>query len=134
VIDWAFAGMVPLVRAASLPRLLWPKDLLTAPSLTVWADRQAYIAAVAVHPSQAASYMRRWQTPQDVDIRTLFLESFFSKGIHVALARVGWELPYSKLVIQYAAEERQAGKSGNSGNRGRGASGSEAVDQTTRIG
>ncbi|KAK5651099.1 hypothetical protein OQA88_13281 [Cercophora sp. LCS_1] len=127
VIDWAFAGVVPMARAAGLPRFLWPTDLLTAPSPTIRADRQAYIAAVAAHPSQAASCMRRWQTVRDVDIRTLFLESLFSKGMHAALARVGWKLPYSELVVQHAAEEQRAAKSDDGGDRGSGVLGREAV-------
>lgn len=102
-------------------------DLLTAPSPTVWADRQAYVAAVAAHQSQAASCMRHWQTTRDVDMRTLFLELLFSKGMHVALARVGWKLPYSELDIQHAAEEQRAGKSGDGGDRGSGVLGREAV-------
>ncbi|KAK5662929.1 hypothetical protein OQA88_6341 [Cercophora sp. LCS_1] len=127
VIDWAFAGVVPMTRAAGLPRFLWPTDPLTAPSPTIWADRQAYVAAVAAHPSRAASCMRRWQTARDVDMRTLFPESLFSKGMHVALARVGWKLPYSELAIQHAAEEQRAGNSGDGGGRGSGVLGREAV-------
>jgi hypothetical protein len=76
--------VVPIPRAAGFPRFLWPASLLTAPSPTVWADRRAYVASVAAHPSQAASYMRRWQTVPDVDIRTLFLEYLFSKGMRTA--------------------------------------------------
>lgn len=36
--------------------------------------------------------MLRWQTVADVDFRTLFFESISSKGMHTALARMGWKL------------------------------------------
>lgn len=57
--------------------------------------------------------MRHWQTAPDVDIRTLFLESLFSKGMHINLARVGWKLPYCEWVIRHGAEEQRAGENGN---------------------
>ena len=97
--------MVPMARAAGIPRFLWPTDLLTAPSAAIRIDREVYVAAVEAHPSLAASHMRRWQTARDVDIRTLFLESCFSKGMHVTLARAGWKLPYSETGVQHIAEE-----------------------------
>ena len=113
VVDWSFADMVPISRAAGFPRFLWPASLHTAPSPTVQADRRAYIASVAAHTSGAASHMQRWQTGPDVDIRTLFLESLFSKGMHIDLARVGWKLPYCELVIRHRAEEQRAWEEGN---------------------
>ncbi|KIH86482.1 hypothetical protein SPBR_08527 [Sporothrix brasiliensis 5110] len=92
VIDWAFAGMVPIARAAGLPRFLWPSESLGfASSPATQRDRQVYTASYASQPSQAAAYMRRWQGGNDMDLRTLYLESIFSKGMHSSLAQLGWQ-------------------------------------------
>lgn len=75
--------------------------------------------------------MRHWQTAADVDIRTLFQESLFSKGMHTDLARVGWKLPYCELVIRHRAEEQRAWEEGNSNDLGSGTLGREAAAQTS---
>lgn len=87
IIDWAFASMVPLPRAAGLPRFLW-EDL---PIPTAQDDRKAYLQAVASLSPQAA--LRRYQVERDVLFHALYLESLFSKGMHVLLARKKWQAP-----------------------------------------
>jgi hypothetical protein len=94
IIDWAFAGMVPLLRAAGPPRFLWGPF----PSPTVLVDRQSYIASFASLDSQEASYMKLVQTARDVDFRTLYVESLFSKNVHALLAAKGWKLPGCELL------------------------------------
>jgi len=106
VVDWAFAAPVPIPRAAGLARFLWP-DLAVSP--TVQEDRQSYVASFASQSSQVASYMRRWQTTKDVDFRTLYLESLFSKGTHFLLARMGWKLPCCELLENEEDDTEDAG-------------------------
>ncbi|GAB0138832.1 hypothetical protein EsDP_00007054 [Epichloe bromicola] len=99
IIDWGFAAMVPIARSAILPRFLWPDDSARfAPSLTVLKDRQAYIGSFSSQTSQAALFMLRWQDAEDVDFRTLYLDSISSKGVHTSMARVGWKLSYCAFV------------------------------------
>jgi hypothetical protein len=93
VIDWAFAGMVPLPRAAGLPRFLWGPSL----SPTAQKDRQSYIALFASQDSLEASHMRHFQSDQNLEFRTLFIESLFSKNAHLDLARNGWKVAGGKL-------------------------------------
>lgn len=91
--------MVPIARAAILPRFLWPDDSARfAPSLTVLKDRQAYTGSFSSQTSQAALSMLRWQDAEDVDFRTLYLDSLSSKGAHASMARVGWKLSYCELI------------------------------------
>lgn len=99
IIDWGFAAMVPIAKAATLPRFLGPDDSAgSAPSPTVLKDRKAYIGSLSSHTSQAALSMLRWQDAEDLDFRTLYLESLFSKGVHAFMAEIGWKLPYCKFV------------------------------------
>ncbi|KAF2462932.1 uncharacterized protein BDR25DRAFT_247028 [Lindgomyces ingoldianus] len=100
ITDWAFAAPTPIPRAAGLPRFLWPSSLVSAPSLAVQRDREAYVASFAAQSSPAASYMRRWQAARDMDFCTLYLESLFSKGMHFRLARAGWGLRYRELAVK----------------------------------
>ena len=90
VIDWGFAALVPIAKAAGLPRFLWPNHLAT-PSPTVLKDRQAYIRSFSLQTSQAALPMPRWQNAKDVVFRTLYLESISSKGIHTFMAKIRWQ-------------------------------------------
>ncbi|CCF43456.1 hypothetical protein CH063_03077 [Colletotrichum higginsianum] len=88
VIDCAFADVVPLIRAAGLPRFLWGNSL----SPTVKADKQFYLEAVTSQYAPQA-LLRFFQTEGDVEFRTLYLESIFSKNVHVLLAKNGWRVP-----------------------------------------
>ncbi|KAH8745786.1 kinase-like domain-containing protein [Diaporthe sp. PMI_573] len=99
VIDWGFAALVPIARAAGLPRFLWPDHSAGfAPSPTVLKDRQAYIRSFSSQTSQAALAMLRWQDAKDVDFRTLYLESISSKGAHISMARIGWKPPHCEFL------------------------------------
>ncbi|KAI1286540.1 hypothetical protein F5Y03DRAFT_380711 [Xylaria venustula] len=49
--------------------------------------------------------MQRWQMTAVVDFHTLYLESLFSKGMHASLARIGWKIPFHK-VIKHSRECR----------------------------
>ncbi|KAI0397970.1 hypothetical protein F5Y17DRAFT_475786 [Xylariaceae sp. FL0594] len=93
VIDWGFAAFVPIVRAAGIPRFLWPSLPSCRPSMVVRKDRESYINSFASQSSPAALYMRRWQNVADLDFHTLYLESLFSKGAHASLAAIGWKVP-----------------------------------------
>ncbi|KAI0187153.1 hypothetical protein F4808DRAFT_94595 [Astrocystis sublimbata] len=96
VIDWGFAAFVPVIRAAGIPRFLWPSLPLCRPNTVTQKDRESYTSSFASLCSPAAVYMQRWQNVADVDFQTLYLESLFSKGIHVFLAGIGWEIPSEK--------------------------------------
>jgi hypothetical protein len=89
IIDWGFAVSAPIQRAAGPPRLPWPPSLLTPPSPVAEADRKAYVASFATKSPSAASHMRQWQNPPDVEFCTLYIESLFSKGMHCHLAQAG---------------------------------------------
>jgi hypothetical protein len=114
VIDWAFAAMVPIPRAAGLPSFLWPSSVVSTPTPSIQRDREAYVASFAAQSSPAASYMRRWQTAGDVDFCTLYIESLFSKGMHLSLARAGWRLPFCGLFVN--GEERTLAYAPEKGN------------------
>ncbi|KAI0440989.1 hypothetical protein F4803DRAFT_444085 [Xylaria telfairii] len=116
VIDWGFAAFVPIVRAAGIPRFLWPGLPLCRPNAIVQKDRQAYTMSLASQRSQAAFYMQRWQMTEDVDFHTLYLESLFSKGMHASLARLEWKIPFHKVV-----EHREEWSSGDYMENGMGA-------------
>lgn len=93
--------MVPIVQAAMLPRFLWPHESATcAPSQAILKDRQAYIGSFSSQGSQAALAMKRWQDAKDVDFRTLYLESMFSKGTLASMAKAGWKLSYCDFIDQ----------------------------------
>ncbi|OAQ98533.1 hypothetical protein LLEC1_02774 [Akanthomyces lecanii] len=95
IIDWGFAAMVPVVQAAKLPCFLWTDDSATRiPSQAMLRDRQSYVGSFSGQVSEAASVMKRWQATDDVDFRTLYLESISSKGMLASMASVGWKLPY----------------------------------------
>ncbi len=51
--------------------------------------------------------MLRWQGAKDVDFRTFYLESISSKGMHTAMARMGWKLPYCEFL---GDEEEDSGE------------------------
>jgi hypothetical protein len=53
--------------------------------------------------------MRHLQTTKDVDFRTLYLESLFSKGTHLLLARMGWKLPYCELLENEEDDTKDGG-------------------------
>jgi hypothetical protein len=92
IIDWAFADLTPIQRAAGLPRFLWPPPSMYAHlSPVTQSDREAYMASFSTRSSPATLHMRRWQNPPDVDFRTLYIESLFSKGMHFHLAQAGWK-------------------------------------------
>ncbi|KAI0423385.1 hypothetical protein F5Y09DRAFT_327569 [Xylaria sp. FL1042] len=116
VIDWGFAAFVPIVRAAGIPRFLWPGLPLCRPNAVVQKDRQSYTMSLASQHSQAALYMRHYQMTDDVDFRTLYLESLFSKGMHASLAKIGWKIPLHKVV-----EHREEWRSGDDMENGMGA-------------
>ncbi|KAL7919521.1 hypothetical protein ACQKWADRAFT_329559 [Trichoderma austrokoningii] len=101
LIDWAFAGMVPRLRAAGPPRFLW--EALASPAAE--QDKRSYVAALASMRSQEAAYMLRVQTAQDVHYRTLFVESLFSAGAHVLLSSKGWKLPGCQLIEEVEDED-----------------------------
>lgn len=42
---------------------------------------------------------------QDVDFRHCLLESMISKGMHLLLARLGWNLPYGEQQDSYQFEQ-----------------------------
>ena len=94
VIDCGFAALVPIARAAGLPRILWPTDSANkfAPNRTILKDRQTYIHSLSSYTSPAALSIRRWQTAKNVGFCTLYLESIFGKGMHVSMARIGWKV------------------------------------------
>ncbi|KAF2869187.1 hypothetical protein BDV95DRAFT_641971 [Massariosphaeria phaeospora] len=94
IIDWGFASKVPIQLAGRLPRFLQLSELVLPPSLTLQEDRKAYIASLTSYPSQAASWMLLIQLSEDVDFRHCVLESMISKGMHLSLARLRWNLPY----------------------------------------
>ncbi|KAI1130331.1 hypothetical protein F5Y10DRAFT_263225 [Nemania abortiva] len=98
VIDWGFASFVPIIRAASIPRFLWPNPPDFRPNVVVQKDIQSYAMCFASQQSQAALYMQRCQIAEGVEFRTLYLESLLSKGMHASLARIGWKVPYQKIV------------------------------------
>lgn len=41
--------------------------------------------------------MLHWQIAQDVDFRILYLESIYSKGMHISMARNGWKVSHVSL-------------------------------------
>ncbi|KAL7804895.1 kinase-like domain-containing protein [Trichoderma aethiopicum] len=95
IIDWGFAEMVPIATAALFPTLLWPDESARrAPSQATLRDRQTYIDSYSSQTSLAALAMRRWQAAGDVDFRILYLTSISSKGVHKAMAQIGWKFPY----------------------------------------
>jgi serine/threonine protein kinase len=96
VIDWGFASLVPIAKAAGLPRFLWP-SLVTPPSRIILEDRQTYVRSLSSHTSLAALSMLRWQGNDDVDFRTLYLESITSKGVHISMARIGWKAGLARI-------------------------------------
>ncbi|KAI1157441.1 hypothetical protein F5B18DRAFT_665966 [Nemania serpens] len=98
IIDWGFAAFVPIARAAGVPRFLWPSLPLCRSDAIIQKDRLSYIMSLASQRSQAALYMQRWQMTADVDFHTLYLESLFSKGMHASLARIGWKIPFHKVI------------------------------------
>lgn len=99
VVDWGFAARVPIAKAACLPRFLWPDHSAgLAPSLTLLKDRQAYLRSLSSNTSQPALSMLRWQDAKDADFRTLYLESISSKGVHISMVRLGWKLPWCRLL------------------------------------
>jgi hypothetical protein len=93
IIDWGFAAKVPVQLAGRLPRFLQPAELVLPPSRILQEDRKAYIASLASHSSQAASWMLLIHSAEDVDFRHCLLESMISKGIHRSLASLGWNIP-----------------------------------------
>ncbi|KAJ0163946.1 hypothetical protein CTA2_2076 [Colletotrichum tanaceti] len=88
IIDWGFADSVPLPRAAGLPRFLWGSSL----SPTAQKDKHSYLAAVSSQHSPQGS-LQLFQTEGNVEFRTLYLESLFSKGMHMLLAKNRWQIP-----------------------------------------
>ncbi|KAI3321466.1 hypothetical protein HD806DRAFT_545691 [Xylariaceae sp. AK1471] len=98
VVDWGFAAFVPIIRSAGIPRFLWPGLAHCRPDAVVQKDRQSYTMSFVSQQSQAALYMQRWQIAEDVDFHILYLESLFSKGMHASLARIGWRIPFRKVV------------------------------------
>ncbi|KAF2971908.1 hypothetical protein GQX73_g1760 [Xylaria multiplex] len=100
VIDWGFAAFVPIARAAGVPRFLWPSLPLCRSDTVIQNDRLSYTMSLASERSQAALYMQHWQMTADVDFRTLYLESLFSKGMHAFLARIGWKIPFHNVINQ----------------------------------
>ncbi|PTB81785.1 hypothetical protein M440DRAFT_1444475 [Trichoderma longibrachiatum ATCC 18648] len=95
IIDWGFAEMVPVATAALFPTLLWPDESARrAPSQATLRDRQTYIDSYSSQTVLAAFAMRRWQGAEDVDFRILYLTSISSKGVHKAMAHIGWVLSY----------------------------------------
>ncbi|KAF2844424.1 hypothetical protein T440DRAFT_484210 [Plenodomus tracheiphilus IPT5] len=96
VIDWGFASKVPVQLAGRLPRILQLSKLVLPPNSTLQEDRKAYTAALESQPSQAAFWMLLILSSQDVDFRHCVLESTISKGMHLSLARLGWNLPYDE--------------------------------------
>ncbi|KFY35303.1 hypothetical protein V495_08032, partial [Pseudogymnoascus sp. VKM F-4514 (FW-929)] len=115
IIDWSFASSVPLLRAAGLPRFLWGEGGVPDPQ--VRAEREVYIASFADIDSKAASYMRQVQGARDVDFRTLYVESLFSKGVHKLLAGKGWKIPGHELREDGDGEERGGGDEGGDNGR-----------------
>ncbi|KAF6805203.1 hypothetical protein CPLU01_16004 [Colletotrichum plurivorum] len=100
IIDWAFADTVPLPRAAALPRFLW--EISSSP--TAQKDKKSYLAAVSSQHSPQAS-LRLFQSEGNVEFRTLYLESLFSRGAHLLLAKSGWHIPESGLLGNSDTEE-----------------------------
>ncbi|KAF2274411.1 uncharacterized protein EI97DRAFT_128266 [Westerdykella ornata] len=94
IIDWGFASKVPAQLAGRLPRLLQLSELVLPPSPILQEDRKAYITSLRSHSSEAAYWMALIQSSPDVDFHHCLLESMRSKGMHHALARLGWRLPY----------------------------------------
>ncbi|KAI1733646.1 kinase-like domain-containing protein [Xylaria scruposa] len=100
LIDWGFAALVPIARAASLPRLFWPNHSAgIAPSPIILKDRQSYIRSFSSKTSEAALAMLRWQDAKDVDFRTLYLDSISSKGAHISMAQIRWNPPYCEFLV-----------------------------------
>jgi hypothetical protein len=110
IIDWSFASSVPLLRAAGLPRFLWGED--GVPDPLVRSDRETYIKSFADMDSKVAEYMRQFQSAPDVDFRTLYVESLFSKGVHKLLAGKGWKIPGHEVREDGDGEEREGGDEG----------------------
>lgn len=59
--------------------------------------------------------MRLFQTARDVDFRTLYVESLFSKGVQVLLAAKGWKLPDCELLEDEDEEEPSLGDDSENG-------------------
>jgi hypothetical protein len=97
VIDWAFAGIVPLPRAAGPPRFLWGPSL----SPTAQKDRRSYVTSFA----SLNSDMQVFQTDRTVEFSTLYMESLFSKNAHLLLAKNQWKLPGCELLETSDGEE-----------------------------
>lgn len=97
VIDWAFAGIVPLPRAAGLPRFLWGPSL----SPTAQKDRRSYVTSFA----SLDPHMQVFQTDRDVELFTLYMESLFSKNAHLLLAKNEWKVPGYELLEMSNGEE-----------------------------
>ncbi|KFX97821.1 hypothetical protein V490_02612 [Pseudogymnoascus sp. VKM F-3557] len=61
--------------------------------------------------------MRQVQGARDVDFRTLYVESLFSKGVHKLLAGKGWKIPGHELREDGDGEERGGGDEGGDNGR-----------------
>ncbi|OIW25519.1 hypothetical protein CONLIGDRAFT_635341 [Coniochaeta ligniaria NRRL 30616] len=83
-----FRSQKPLALPVSVARpFSW-----NCPSLTLLKDRQAYLSLSFFDTSYPAVSMLRWQDAKEADFRTLYLESIFSKGVHICMVRLGWKL------------------------------------------
>lgn len=94
IVDWGFASRVPLQLAGRMPAILELSDLALPPGPSLREDRRAYTASLELRDSHvAASWLLRFMSAEDVDLRQCFLESLISKGTHRRLASLGWKLP-----------------------------------------
>ncbi|CAK7266014.1 hypothetical protein SEPCBS57363_001881, partial [Sporothrix epigloea] len=109
LIDWAFAAMVPRLRAAGLPRFLWAP--LVSPAAQ--EDLRSYVASFASMKSQEVPYLHRLQSAGDVLLRTSYVESLFSAGEHAFLAAQGWKLPGYQLLEEEKEDEEEPGLGDN---------------------
>jgi hypothetical protein len=58
IVDWGFVELVPIVRAAGLPRFLWPDSPGYLQSTVMQKVRESYIMSFASQCSQGALYMQ----------------------------------------------------------------------------
>lgn len=109
IIDWAEASLVPMQLAARFPdNLQISEEQPTLPPIpATLADRRAYIEALERSGSEAAPWMLRVCTSDDVDFRHCYLKALTNWDMYQKMCDLGWKLP-QRDAAQLEAEQREA--------------------------